>query len=397
MGRKKKNRKQRERERWAAQKKQRKTIRHNTAANQEKHRLDWQPLEPNADGIIPDRRIMPLDERDRREGGAALADQPVSGASGAVFWATAAAGSPYDLGVVQAVGRGKCHAEINTETWLCDFRGVLIAEGTGLSNVVAAGDRVLVQPLEPGHGIIEEVLPRHSALARPDPFYPHLKQVIAANVDQVLIVASWREPHIWLGLIDQYLIAAERNNLSATICLNKMDLATDCREAERLLQPYAELGYPLLFTSAISGRGLTNLKFVLQDQTTVLSGMSGVGKSTLITAIDPALDLKTNPVSQWHYEGRHTTTQSILLPLAIGGYVVDTPGIRDLGLSGLYAEELIDYYPDLAGPAGGCRFSDCTHDHEPGCAVKAAVADGALAGWRLDNYVKLYAELAPPM
>jgi ribosome biogenesis GTPase len=389
----KKERKQRERERWVAQKKRRKTIRHNTAANQEKHRPDWRPLEPNADGVIPDRRIMPRDERDRRDTGAALADRPVSSPAGAEFWATAAADSPYELGVVLAVGRGKCHVEMTADTWLCDLRGALIAEGTGLSNVVAAGDRVLVQPLEPGHGVIETVLPRRSALARPDPFYAHLKQIIAANVDQVLIVASWREPHLWLGLIDQYLIAAIRNNLSATICLNKMDLAADCREAEQLLQPYAELGYPLLFTSAISGRGLTDLKKVLQDQTTVLSGMSGVGKSTLITAVDPTLDLKTNPVSQWHFEGRHTTTQSILLPLNGGGYVVDTPGLRDLGLGGLFAEELIAYYPDIAEPAGACRFRDCTHSHEPGCAVKAAVAGGELADWRLDNYVKLYTEL----
>jgi ribosome biogenesis GTPase len=336
---------------------------------------------------------MPRDEQSRRAALEFLASQVLSATIDDAFWLEQAAGTPYQLGVVVEVGRGLCRVALDSQSILCDVRGSLTAEGTGYSNIVAVGDRVLASLPAEGHGLVEEVLPRRSGLARPDPFYRHLKQIIAANVDQLLIVASWREPHIWLGLIDEYLIAAARNNLAAVICLNKIDLARDVAECRALLQPYADLNYQLLFTSVVTGVGLKVLKTRLHNKTTVLAGLSGVGKSSLISAVDEKLDLKTATVSERLGEGRHTTTQARLWPLTNGGYVVDTPGIREMGLQGLGQADLIEFYPEIAEAAAGCRFSDCSHAHEPGCAVRAAVAAGAIAQWRYDNYLKIYSQL----
>jgi ribosome biogenesis GTPase len=370
-----------------------KLIRHNTAANQEKHRPDWQPLTPNDLGIVADRRIMPRDELSRRHHIEEASAETIGAAVTESDWQAEAEAIGLCLGLVTEVSRGLCRAAVAGELLLCDLRGSLSAEGTPYTNIVAVGDRVLLSRPEAGHGWVERVLPRRSALTRPDPFYRHLKQIVVANAGQLLIVAAWREPHLWLRLIDEYLIAAIRNNLAPLICINKIDLAEDAAACRALVQPYANLGYRLLLTSAISGEGLDELRQVLRDQTTVLAGMSGVGKSTLLSAVEPGLDLRAKTVSQKSGEGRHTTTQVNLWPLAAGGYVIDTPGIRELGLQGLHPEELVTFYPEIEETAESCRFSNCSHHHEPGCAVRAAVAAGTIAEWRYENYHKLYGQL----
>lgn len=385
--------KEQQRQQFWQERGKKKVIRHNTAVNQEKHRPDWQPLQPNEFGEVADRRIMRRDELGRRAFMEAMSAISFDGTIDETVWAREAANSPYPMGVVVEVGRGLCRVMVNNEVMLCDVRGALIAESSGFSNVVAVGDRELVSLPEAGHGVVEAVMLRKSGLARPDSFNHHLKQVIAANVDQLLIVAAWREPHIWLGLIDEYLIAAARNNLTAVICINKVDLATDAAECRALVQPYVHLGYALLLTSTVTGQGLETLKTVLKDKTTVLAGMSGVGKSSLISAVEPGLNLKAKMVSEFSGEGRHTTTQAVMLPLRAGGYVVDTPGIRELGLKGLHRDELADFYPEIATAAQQCRFSNCTHLNEPGCGVKTAVSRGHIAIWRYENYAKLYEEL----
>lgn len=302
----------------------------------------------------------------------------------------------FPLGIVVEVSRGLCRVSLNGTVFVCDWRGTLIAEDTGFTNVLAVGDRVLVTTPTAGHGFVTEVLPRRSGLARADTFHTHLKQVLAANVDQVLVVAAWREPHLWLQLVDEYLIGAARNNLSVIICLNKVDLAEEREEVAELLQPYAELGHRLLFTSAVTGEGLAELTAVIRHKTTVLAGLSGVGKSTLLNAVDPGLHLRTGEVTHMKSkEGRHTTTQATMLPLPqLGGFVVDTPGIKDMGLIGLEAEDLLTYYPEIAPFVLLCRFKNCRHETEPGCMVVAAVEDGRIAPWRLDNYQNLYQRLA---
>lgn len=378
----------------SAGKNQRRTIRHNVAANQEKHRLDWQPLTPDEEGVIADRRIMPRDELDRREG--LLISEPLSfdETMNDAAWQDIADETPFLLGKVVEVSRGLCRAEVNGEVMVCDLRGILTAEGTGYTNILAVGDRVLVQMQTESRGLVEKVLPRRSGLAHADTFDVHLKQIIAANVDQLLIVASWREPHIWFQMVDEYLIGAERNNLQAVICINKVDLADSLEEVVTAVSPYHSLNHTVHFTSADVGIGIDGIRDILDGRTTVLAGLSGVGKSSLLNAAYPGFHLRTSEVSKLKSrEGRHTTTQAILLNLPDGGAVVDTPGIKDMGLSGLHPDDLITYYPDVEA-VEACKFSDCTHSHEPGCGVKKAVENGRLAEWRHANYVNLYSQLA---
>jgi ribosome biogenesis GTPase len=296
-------------------------------------------------------------------------------------------------GIVVEVSSSLCRVDAGGQELLCGLRGSLSAHDTGFTNVVAVGDHVVVSPDGSERGVIEAVLPRKSALTRPDVLHGHLQQVIVANADQLLIVASWRDPAIWLELVDRYLIAAERHNLTPVICVNKVDLAEDEAICRKTLQPYLDLGYRVLFTSALTDVGIEELRSVLRDKTTVLAGLSGVGKSSLLAAVQPGLQLRTASVSDHGGQGRHTTTQVTLLKLEMGGYVVDTPGIREFGLSGLRRDELVQFYPEIAAAAQNCHFGDCSHSHEPGCAVQAAVQEGRIAEARYHSYAKICADL----
>ncbi len=298
------------------------------------------------------------------------------------------------VGTVIEVSSGLCRVRVNGHQLLCGLRGSLSAEDTGFTNVVAVGDRVVVSEAEVGQGVVETVLPRRSALARPDVFYGHLQQLIVANADHLLIVAAWRDPPLWMELVDRYLIAAERHGLRPILCVNKIDLAEDVQQCRGKVAPYLELGYEVLFTSVVSGAGIDLLRDILRDKTTVLAGMSGVGKSSLLTAVQPGFQLKVAEVSDDSHEGRHTTTQVNLLELEMGGFVVDTPGIREFGLSGLERGELVRFYPEIAALQGRCRFGDCSHTHEPGCAVKAALRSGRLCEDRYHSYRAILSGLA---
>jgi ribosome biogenesis GTPase len=334
-------------------------------------------------------RVMPRGERERRRAilNAALADLKENEHPSE----QEAAGLQ---GVVVEVSNSLCRVDVGGRSLTCGLRGSLSAQDTGFINVVAVGDQVIVSEDGSERGIVEAVLPRRSILARPDVFYSHLRQVIVANADRLLIVASWRDPVIWLELIDRYLIAAERYNLSPIVCVNKVDLAEDEAICRATLRPYLDLGYRVIFSSALTGVGVSELGEILRGQTTVLAGMSGVGKSSLLAAVQPGLQLRTGEVSEHSREGRHTTAQVMMLPLAMGGYVVDTPGIREFGLSGLRKSELAQFYPEIVAVAGDCRFGDCSHSHEPGCAVQAAVQQGRVSEARYHNYQKIYPTLA---
>ena len=298
-------------------------------------------------------------------------------------------------GTVVEVSSGLCRVALPGRTLLCNLRSSLRTPHSGFSNVLAAGDEVVVSHNGHERGTVEAVLPRRSALARPDVFYSHLQQVIVANVDQVLIVAAWREPAFWPELVDRYLIAAARYNLAPIICINKIDLAgeadDDPAELARTLAAYQQAGYRnrILATSARTGDGLAALREALAGRTTALAGLSGVGKSSLLSAAEPGLNLRTAEVSDRRHEGRHTTTQVTLHPLAAGGFVADTPGIREFGLAGLKGRDLPPFYPEIAAAAAGCAYADCSHTREPGCAVKAAVRAGRIAAMRYDSYRKI--------
>jgi ribosome biogenesis GTPase len=300
-------------------------------------------------------------------------------------------------GVVTQVSTSLYHIDLEGPAGrvsiLCAVRGSLSASETGYTNVVAVGDEVLVSLDPSGDGVIERVLPRRTVLARPDVVNPDMSQIIVSNVDQVLIVSSWEEPTLWLELLDRYLIAAEEGKLTPLICLNKVDLARSVRECRREMALYRKLGYTVILTSIVTGRGIGELRRHLVGKQTVLAGRSGVGKSSLLMAIQPDLELRVAEVSDYSGEGRHTTSQVSLLKLNEGGYVVDTPGIRELGLVTVHRHELVLYFPEIAALVGQCRFNDCSHTEEPGCAVIKAVETEKIAWSRYASYLAIYEDI----
>jgi ribosome biogenesis GTPase len=358
-------------------------------------RKDWLPDsldDADEDAFTTVERVMPRGERERQRAVLSVAEK-----------IAAQLGKPHEpaldetvsglRGFVTEVSTGLCRVDLDGHILLCTLRGALSAQDTGYTNVIAVGDEVLITQSGPDIGVVEQVLPRRSVLARPDVFYEHLQQVIVANVDQLLIVASWREPNIWLELIDRYLITAERDNLKPILCVNKIDLAEDRQACLELLRPYQDMNLLVVFTSAHTGEGIDRLRALLHDHSTVLAGLSGVGKSSLLSAVQPGLSLRTHEVSEANRQGQHTTSQAIMLRLGEKGFVVDTPGIREFGLSGLHQSELVNFYPEMLALAGDCRFSNCAHIHEPGCAVQEAVEQGKLAAWRYHNYQIIYETL----
>jgi ribosome biogenesis GTPase len=296
-------------------------------------------------------------------------------------------------GTVIQISTSIYHVDLGDTVLLCAVRGSLTASETGYTNIVAVGDKVLVSPGDAGHGVIEHVLPRRTVLARPDVWNEDLSQIVVANVDQLLIVSSWEEPPLWLELIDRYLIAASEGGLESLICLNKIDLAESEQDYEPEMSIYEDLGYQVLYTSVETGQGIDELRQHLEQRSTVLAGLSGTGKSSLLMAVQPDLQLRIAQVSHDTGAGRHTTTQVSLLKLDEGGYVVDTPGIRELGLISTRRHELILHFPEIAEMVSQCRFNDCTHLHEPGCAVKEAVEDGRIPWSRYASYQSIYESL----
>ena len=305
-------------------------------------------------------------------------------------------------GLVIETGSGMCRVDIYGKTLLCDIRGNVKDAATGYINPVAVGDQVMISRNGTERGMVEAVLPRRSVMARP--YSPDagkvidgLEQIMVANVDRLLIVAAWREPYIWPALIDRYLIAAQRNQIEAVICINKIDLIEDQSEFDATVAAYNELGYKLLLTSTVHGDGLNELRELLKDNTTALAGLSGVGKSSLLTAIQPGLNLKVGNVSEkglFAGQGRHTTTQSSLWKLDHGGIVIDTPGVRMFALAGIAPADLASWYPDFSDYAQYCNFGDCTHLNEPNCGVQQAVENGEISAIRYKNYTQIFDELS---
>ena len=269
----------------------------------------------------------------------------------------------------------------------CAVRRLLKTLHTDLRHVVAAGDRVLFRPADNREGIIERIEPRHGVLSRESRGRQH---VIVTNVDQLVIVASAAEPYLKPNLIDRFLVSAEQGRLRAVICINKTDLV-DAASLEPLVGVYSQMGYSVLLVSARSGLGVERLRRRLLGKQSVVAGQSGVGKSSLLNAVQPGLGLAISEVSAETQKGRHTTTTARLLSLAGGGYVVDTPGIRQFQLWDVIPAEIGGLYRDLRPLVSLCAFPDCTHNHEAGCAVKDAVADGWLDARRYESFLHLCA------
>jgi len=241
-------------------------------------------------------------------------------------------------------------------------------------------------------GVIEQVEPRRTSLTRCDGRRTHM---IAANVDQVLIVASIREPMIKPHLIDRYLVAAHAGQLDAVICVNKVDLDAEA-EAGAILDRYRRVGYRALGTSALTGEGVEQLRSWLSAKVTLLAGQSGVGKSSLLNAVQPGLDLQTARVSTTTDKGRHTTTTAAWIKLACGAAVIDTPGIRALDVAMVPINELETHFVEFVDRVSDCKYPDCVHIHEDeaDCAIKSAVASSEIDPSRYDSYVELFYELS---
>lgn len=279
--------------------------------------------------------------------------------------------------------------------WTCELRGRL-KKGPRLGDVAAVGDRVQITPLDNTKGVIEQLEPRQrmfSRLApRPQGVY---QQIIIANPDQVVLVFACKHPAPRLGMLDRFLVIAEKQDIPVLILANKIDLATPV-EADDLFGRYPPLGYPVIYTSVSAGQGLDDLRGRLADRISLFAGPSGVGKSSLLNAIQPGLGLAARQVSQATNKGRHTTVVRELFPLENGGYVADTPGLKALALWDIEPEELDGYFPELRDLVHQCQFNDCTHRHEPGCAVRQAVADGRIHAERYQSYIRMrYGEELP--
>jgi ribosome biogenesis GTPase len=295
-------------------------------------------------------------------------------------------------GIVIHARSGRHRVQAGDEIVTCDVRGRLKKERL-FTDLIATGDRVRWQLTRPGRGVIEEILPRETQLSRlrPGPGRTPFEHVIVANPDQAVFIFAVREPTPHLGMLDRLLVIAENNDLPVVICANKIDLLADEAHARELFGVYQEIGYPVIYASARTGQGVDRLHQHLAGRLNVLSGPSGAGKTSLLNAIQPDLGLLTREVSESTGKGRHTTVSVRLWPLAGGGYVADTPGLREAGLWDIEPEELAWHFVEMRPHLSDCRFSSCTHTHEPGCAVKAAVDAGAISLIRYDSYCRLLA------
>ena len=260
---------------------------------------------------------------------------------------------------------------------------------------LAVGDEVLVEPdARGGAWAICEIFPRRSRLARRAPGGAYGERIVAANVDQVVIVLAAAKPEPHPRMLDRFLVIAEANDLAAGIIVNKVDLVTES-DARRSFRAYERAGYPVHFTSTKRGDGLDEVRGMLGGRVSVFTGPSGVGKSSLLNALFPGLSLRVGEISESVNKGRHTTVGALMIPLPdeSSGYVVDTPGLREVGMWALSAEHLDLCFPELRPYITQCRFADCTHSVEPGCAVKDAVERGDIDRARYASYLKLRDEL----
>ncbi len=320
-------------------------------------------------------------------------DATPSADSSATAAASAAAGQ---TGRVRRMSGAHAIVEVGDgRVYCCAVSRVLRTIAIEARSAVVAGDRVQFRltdgavsgpDIREPQGMIERVEARGGLLTRG---YRGREQVIAANVDRALIVSALIEPGLKPNLIDRYIVAAEHGGIRPMVCLNKADLVP-----LELFQPfiglYSQLGYDVVVTSATTGLGLHRLRMLLRDRATVLVGQSGVGKSSLLNAMEPGLKLRVREVSQATLHGRHTTTVAELFRLAAGGWVVDTPGVRQLELWGILPGELEGLFVEFRAYVPCCRFPSCTHRHEESCAVKAAVAVGEIDAGRYERYVHLF-------
>ena len=290
--------------------------------------------------------------------------------------------------MVVAITRGQCEVELDGSEVTCHLPKALVE-----LQQVAVGDRLKLARRDDGSLVAARVLERENRLSRPDPFLAHRERIIAANLGLAVVVTAVRRPPLSLGLVDRFLVALAHGGVPAVIAVNKIDLASEplADDAELAgLAGYEERGTPVLYCSAKKGLGLDALRARIDGKTAVFVGHSGVGKSSLLQAIAPEFEVRVGDVSKMNDRGRHTTTRSRIYRIGDGATrIVDTPGVREFGLWKMTAQELASYFDDLAPLASDCHFADCSHTHEPGCAVQDAVEDGRVDPRRYETYLRI--------
>lgn len=275
----------------------------------------------------------------------------------------------------------------------CRIKGKFRTLDIKTTNPIAVGDRVRVEP-EPDQetGLITTLHPRKNYIIRKSVNLSKQAQIIAANLDQAFLIVTLASPRTSLGFIDRFLVTAEAYEIPAKLIFNKLDLFSE--EGIEILEQYQSIyenaGYPCYSVSAIKETNLDQLRDLLKDKVTLVSGHSGVGKSTLINALLPGKELKTGEISDWSDKGKHTTTFAEMFQLPFGGYLIDTPGIRELGVFDIEKQELGRLFPEIRKLMGNCRFHNCRHINEPGCAVLDALDKGELESSRYDSYLSIY-------
>lgn len=275
------------------------------------------------------------------------------------------------------------------------LRGRIRLGGSGITNPVAVGDRVEYSMDEAnGKAVIDKVLPRSNYVIRRSTNLSRQAHIIAANVDMAYLIVSMCFPEVKLPFLDRLLVTCEVYGIPVTIVLSKVDMYRDfaAEQIEAFHRIYEGAGYRVVETSVVTGEGIADIRESCRGRINLFSGESGVGKSSLIKALDPSLNPKTGEISEAHLQGKHTTSLYEMYPLASGGFVIDSPGLRGFGLVDLEKEEIAKYFPEMLKASHECRFTPCTHTHEPGCAVKAAVEAGTISSERYNSYLGMLEE-----
>ena len=274
----------------------------------------------------------------------------------------------------------------------CRIRGRLRLKGIRSTNPVVVGDRVVVEPDDESSAIVE-ILPRRNYIIRRASNLSKESHIIGANIDRALLIVTLHSPSTPVEFVDRFLVTCEAYNVPVTIVLGKADtlVGEHEAEAEEFTAIYKDAGYDIVRLSSTTGEGIDEIRELLKGHTTLIAGNSGVGKSTLVSTIDPALDIRTGEISESHHKGKHTTTFSTMYRID-EGYIIDTPGIKGFGLIDIDSKELCRYFPEMMRLAPDCRFYNCTHTHEPGCAVQEGVKKGIVAWSRYESYLKILDE-----
>jgi ribosome biogenesis GTPase len=294
--------------------------------------------------------------------------------------------------VIKSTGSWYTVLTDNNKLCNCRLKGQFRIHGIRTTNPVAVGDHVEFEFEKSNeNGIITDIKPRINYIVRRSINLSKTAHIIASNIDRLYIVASIMLPRTSTGFIDRLLVTAEAYHIPAALIFNKIDIYTDEAKVrcEDLMELYSSLGYPSYAVSALDGTGIEELRLALRDKVNLFSGHSGVGKSALINILDPLLAIKTGEISSYHNKGMHTTTFAEMHPLSFGGYMIDTPGIKEFGLVHFESQEIGERFPEFRALLPKCRYNNCTHVHEPGCAVKLALDQGYINPERYHNYLGL--------